>query len=117
ITFMVVTAFSIAASVNFPVLFVTLYARRVGTVAALWAGWIGLVLSVVLTIIGPTVWVGVFQYEKPIFRYQYSALVVLPVTLAILARGSLLERYRALADEPAFVRHQLRSELGPLEPE
>jgi cation/acetate symporter len=115
ITFMVVTAFSIAASVNFPVLFATLYARKVATRAVLWAGWIGLLLSVVLTIIGPTVWVGVFKNSAPIFPYQYSALVVLPLTAAILVVGNYLSRSPSRHEDLAFVQFQLQSEIGPLE--
>lgn len=74
IAFMVGLAFSIAASCNFPVLFLSMYWKGLSTRGALFGGALGLITALVLTIISPTVWVDVFGYAEAIFPYKYPAL-------------------------------------------
>lgn len=116
ITYMVVLAFSIAASVNAPILLAAMYLRRLSTRTALCAGWVGLFLSVILLILGPTVWVGILGHAEPIYPTQYPAIAVLPVTAAILWIGSLT----ADRAEPTRSRNDelrtIAAEIGPPRP-
>ena len=56
IAFMVSLAFAIAASANFPVLFMSVLWKDCTTRGAVVGGFLGLVSSVVLTIVSPSVW-------------------------------------------------------------
>lgn len=80
IAFLSALAFAVAASTNFPVLILVLYWRGLTTAGALFGGFVGLVLSVGLIVVGPQVWVAVLHYPKPVFPYEYPALFVVPVT-------------------------------------
>ncbi|MET0289113.1 MAG: cation acetate symporter [Pseudoxanthomonas sp.] len=74
IAFMVGLAFSIAASCNFPVLFLSMFWSKLTTRGAMLGGWLGLGTAVVLMILGPTIWVQILGHEKPIYPYEYPAL-------------------------------------------
>ena len=67
IAFMVGLAFSIAASCNFPVLFLSMFWSRLTTRGAVHGGWLGLISAVTLMILGPTVWVKVLGHAQAIF--------------------------------------------------
>ena len=56
IAFMVGLAFAIAASCNFPILFLSMFWSRLTTRGALIGGFLGLLTAVVLVILSPTVW-------------------------------------------------------------
>jgi cation/acetate symporter len=74
IAFMVGLAFAIAASANFPILFLSIYWSKLTTRGAFIGGMMGLGTAVLLVIIGPVVWVGVLHNETAIFPYSYPAL-------------------------------------------
>ncbi|WP_237387491.1 cation/acetate symporter ActP [Xenorhabdus sp. Sc-CR9] len=74
IAFMVGLAFSIAASCNFPIIFLSMYWSKLTTRGALIGGGLGLLTAVVLMILGPTIWVSILGHEKPIYPYEYPAL-------------------------------------------
>ncbi|ENA1755911.1 cation acetate symporter, partial [Yersinia ruckeri] len=74
IAFMVGLAFSIAASCNFPIIFISMYWDKLTTRGALVGGWLGLITAVVLMILGPTIWVKILGHAKPIYPYEYPAL-------------------------------------------
>ena len=56
IAFMVSLAFAVAASANFPVLFMSVLWKDCTTRGAVIGGFLGLISSVVLTILSPSVW-------------------------------------------------------------
>ena len=56
IAFMVSLAFAIAASANFPVLFLSVLWKGCTTKGAVIGGFLGLISSVVLTVVSPSVW-------------------------------------------------------------
>lgn len=66
--------FAISASANFPLLILAVYWRGLTSRGALAGGAVGLVSSVLLMVLGPTVWVEILGNERPIFPYQYPAL-------------------------------------------
>jgi cation/acetate symporter len=68
IAFMVGLAFSIAASANFPVLFLSMFWKGLTTRGAVIGGFIGLATAVVLIVLGPAVWVDVMKHKPPCSR-------------------------------------------------
>ena len=78
IAFMVGLAFSIAASCNFPIIFISMYWEKLTTRGAMIGGWLGLLTAVILMILGPTIWVQILHHEKAIFPYEYPALFPVP---------------------------------------
>ena len=74
IAFMVSLAFAIAASANFPVLFMSVLWKDCTTRGATIGGYIGLITAVVLTVLSKSVWVDVFHNAKEIFPYTSPAL-------------------------------------------
>lgn len=61
IAFMVGLAFAIAASCNFPIILLSMYWSKLTTRGAMMGGWLGLITAVVLMILGPTIWVQIFN--------------------------------------------------------
>ncbi len=82
IAYMVGLAFGIAASANFPILFLSIYWRGLTTRGAFIGGFIGLITAVTLVIIGPIVWVQILGNAEAIFPYKHPALF--SVTIAFL---------------------------------
>jgi len=82
IAYMVGLAFGIAASANFPILFLSIYWRGLTTRGAFIGGFIGLITAVTLVIVGPIVWVSILGNEEAIFPYKHPALF--SVTIAFL---------------------------------
>ena len=83
VAFMVGMAFAIAASANFPILFLSLYWKNLTTRGAFYGGFIGLISAILLVILGPVIWVDVLNNSKAIFPYKYPALF--SVSLSFLA--------------------------------
>ncbi|MBO0405740.1 cation acetate symporter [Aeromonas hydrophila] len=111
IAFMVGLAFSIAASCNFPVLFLSMFWSRLTTRGAIYGGWLGLVSAVSLMILGPTVWVKVLGHAQAIFPYEYPALFSMAVAFVGIWLFSVTDKSQNALDEhakffPQFVRSQ-----------
>ncbi|TBU77198.1 cation acetate symporter [Phytopseudomonas daroniae] len=113
IAFMVGLAFSIAASCNFPVLFLSMYWKNLTTRGAMIGGWLGLITAVVLMILGPTVWVSVLGHEKAIFPYEYPALFSMIVAFVGIWFFSITDKSESAAGERAlFLPQFVRSQTG-----
>jgi len=82
IAYMVGLAFGIAASANFPILFLSIYWRGLTTRGAFIGGFIGLITAVTLVIVGPIVWVSILGNEEALFPYKHPALF--SVTIAFI---------------------------------
>ena len=111
IAFMVGLAFSIAASCNFPVLFLSMFWSRLTTRGAVYGGWLGLVSAVSLMILGPTVWVKVLGHAQAIFPYESPALFSMAVAFVGIGLFSVTDKSQNALDEhakffPQFVRSQ-----------
>lgn len=91
VAFLSALAFAVAASANVPVLLLCLYWRRLTTRGALAGGLFGLVSSVTLIVLGPSVWVRILQHPSPIFPSDYPGLLVAPLALALAVVVSLLD--------------------------
>ncbi|GLK88147.1 cation acetate symporter [Pseudomonas turukhanskensis] len=113
IAFMVGLAFSIAASCNFPVLFLSMYWKNLTTRGAMVGGWLGLLTAVGLMILGPTVWVQVLGNAKAIFPYEYPALFSMVVAFAGIWFFSITDKSTSAGEERArFLPQFVRSQTG-----
>ncbi|MGA1931905.1 cation acetate symporter [Arcobacter sp. YIC-464] len=83
IAYMVGLAFGIAASANFPILFLSIYWSQLTTRGAFLGGLCGLISAVTLVIVGPIVWVQILGNEEALFPYKHPALF--SVTIAFVA--------------------------------
>lgn len=111
IAFMVGLAFSIAASCNFPVLFLSMFWSRLTTRGAVYGGWLGLISAVTLMILGPTVWVKVLGHAQAIFPYEYPALFSMALAFVGIWFFSVTDKSQTASEEhqkffPQFVRSQ-----------
>jgi Na+(H+)/acetate symporter ActP len=91
VAYMVGLAFAIAASVNFPILFLSMYWRGLTTRGAAVGGFLGLSTAVGLMVLGPTVWVDVLGNAAPVFGYKHRPVLDdgrLRVDLVLLRHGS-----------------------------
>ena len=90
VAFLSALAFSVAASANVPVLLLCLYWRGLTTLGALCGGLFGLITSVTLIILGPSVWARILEHGAPIFPSDYPGLLVAPLALIVAVAVSLL---------------------------
>ncbi|GLQ29620.1 cation acetate symporter [Litoribrevibacter albus] len=113
IAFMVGLAFAIAASANFPVLFLSMYWKGLTTRGAMIGGWIGLLTAVTLVILGPIVWVQILGFETAIFPYKYPALFSMVAAFAGIWFFSVTDSSVAATHEKGLFRGQyIRSQTG-----
>ena len=115
IAFMVSLAFAIAASANFPVLFMSVLWKDCTTKGAVIGGFMGLVSSVGLTVVSPSVWEAVLGNPKgsALFPYTSPALFSMAIGFAGIWIFSLLARSaNAKRERAAFPAQQVRSETG-----
>ena len=115
IAFMVSLAFAIAASANFPVLFMAVLWKDCTTKGAVIGGFLGLISSVGLTIVSPSVWEATLGYPKgsALFPYTSPALFSMTIGFVGIWLFSILDRSpNAAKERAAFPAQQVRSETG-----
>ena len=115
VAFMVSLAFAIAASANFPVLFMSVLWKDCTTRGAVIGGFLGLVSSVLLTILSPSVWETTLGYPKgsALFPYTSPALFSMTIGVGGIWLFSILDRSsQAAKDRGGFLAQQVRSETG-----
>jgi cation/acetate symporter len=113
IAFMVGLAFAIAASANFPILFLSIYWSKLTTRGAVIGGFIGLLTAVILVILGPTVWVSILHNDEAIFPYKYPALFSVTTAFIAIWFFSISDNSkRAKDEEKAFEAQKIRAETG-----
>ncbi len=113
IAFMVSLAFAIAASANFPVLFLSVLWKDCTTRGAVIGGFIGLITAVALTVLSKSVWVDVLHNEAAIFPYASPALFSMTAGFLGIWLFSITDRSAQAAQErAAFPAQQIRSETG-----
>ncbi|WP_374678205.1 cation acetate symporter [Piscinibacter sp.] len=115
IAFMVSLAFAIAASANFPVLFMSVLWKDCTTKGAVIGGFLGLISSVVLTVVSPSVWEATLGNPKgsSLFPYTSPALFSMTIGFVGIWLFSVLDRgARAQKDRAGFLAQQVRSETG-----
>ncbi len=115
IAFMVSLAFAIAASANFPVLFMSVLWKDCTTKGAVIGGFLGLVSSVGLTVLSPSVWEATLGNPKGSAWFPYTSPALFSMTIAFVGIWlfSVLDRgARAKTDRAGFLAQQVRSETG-----
>jgi cation/acetate symporter len=106
-------ALAIAASVNFPAIFLALFWDGLTTRGAVAGGVTGLIVVVVLVVLSPTVWVSVLGNENAVFPYAYPTLFSVAAAFAVTIGVSILDNSeRAALDRSAFTEQLVRSEIG-----
>ena len=115
IAFMVSLAFAIAASANFPVLFMSVLWKDCTTKGAVIGGFLGLVSSVGLTVVSPSVWEAVLGNPKGSAMFPYTSPALFSMTIGFVGIWifSMLDRSEnAKQERAAFPAQQVRSETG-----
>jgi cation/acetate symporter len=115
IAFMVSLAFAIAASANFPVLVMSVLWKDCTTKGAVIGGFLGLISSVALTVVSPSVWEATLGNPKgsALFPYASPALFSMTIGFVGIWLASVLDRgARAAQDRAGFLAQQVRSETG-----
>lgn len=92
IAVLVAAALVIAASANFPILFLAIYWRKLTIGGALAGGIAGLTSAIILLILGPTVWVKLLGFAAPIFPSEYPTLITMPLAFIVAWVTSLMSR-------------------------
>jgi cation/acetate symporter len=115
VAYMVMLAFVIACSSNFPVLFMSVLWKNCTTRGAVVGGFVGLAMAVVLTIGSASVWEAVMGNPKGSAWFPYNSAAIFSMTSAfftiwlvsILDNSAQAQKERAL-----YPAQQLRSETG-----
>ncbi len=115
VAYMVMLAFVIAASANFPVLFMSVLWKGCTTKGAVVGGFIGLVAAVTLTIGSASVWEAVMLNPKGSAWFPYNSAAIFSIPLAFITIWivSLLDRSaQGDADRAGYPAQEVRSETG-----
>ena len=113
IAYMVGLAFGIAASANFPILFLSIYWSGLTTRGAFIGGFMGLITAVTLVILGPNVWVEILKNEKAIFPYAHPAIFSVTVAFVSIWFFSKLDNSpRAKRERELFRGQNVRANTG-----
>ena len=115
VAFMVSLAFAIAASANFPVLFMSVLWKDCTTRGAVIGGFLGLISSVLLTIVSPPVWEATLGYPKDSALFPYTSPALFSMTIGVMGIWlfSILDRSsQAARDRGGFLAQEVRSETG-----
>ncbi len=115
IAFMVSLAFAIAASANFPVLFLSVLWKDCTTRGAVVGGFLGLVSSVGLTIVSPSVWEATLGHPAGSAWFPYTSPALFSMAIGFIGVWlfSITDRSaNAARERAAFPAQQVRSETG-----
>ena len=113
VLFLVALAFGVASSVNFPVLILSMYWKGLTTRGALWGGIAGLVSSVGLVVLSPTVWVKILGNKAAIFPYDHPAIVSMSLAFFVTWLMSVTDKSaRAAAEAEAYEEQYIRAQTG-----
>ncbi|MCW2235768.1 cation acetate symporter [Azospirillum canadense] len=113
VAFMVGLAFVIAASANFPILLMSMFWGKMTTRGAVIGGWMGLISSVTLLVLGPTVWKSVLGNPAAIFPYDNPGVFTIPLSFIAIWFFSITDNSQTAQDErKAYEAQYIRSQTG-----
>ncbi len=115
VAYMVMLAFTIACSGNFPVLFMSVLWKDCTTKGAVVGGFVGLILATVLTIGSASVWEAVMGNPKGSAWFPYNSAAIFSMTAAFFTIWlvSILDKSAQAQKERAdYLDQQIRSETG-----
>lgn len=110
VAYMVGLAFAIACSANFPALLLSIVWRRFTTAGAVASILTGSIMTVVLIILGPTVWVDILHRPTALFALKNPAIVSMTISFVVGIAVSLASREPSAA--AMFEDEKLRTYLG-----
>ena len=99
VAYMVSLAFAVACSSTFPLLLLSIYLRGLTTKGAVIGGSVGLFSALLLTVLGPPVWVKVLGFASPIFPIDPPTIVTMPLAFFACWLASVLDRSRQAASD------------------
>jgi cation/acetate symporter len=114
VSFMVGLAFAVAASANFPALLLALTWRRFNTAGAVTGVLFGVVSSIALIVMSPTVWPGPDSEGSP-FGLTNPGIISIPLGFLGCFLGTMLSRERPterVREERSFHELYVRAETG-----
>ena len=97
IIYLVGMLYAIAASATFPILVMSMFWSRLTTIGAVAGGSVGLLLSVGLIIVGPSVWVQVLGNPEALLPFDQPAIISAPAAFAVMIIVSLLTQEKGWA--------------------
>jgi cation/acetate symporter len=115
VAYMVMLAFTVACSGNFPVLFMSVLWKNCTTKGAVVGGTVGLILATVLTIGSASVWEAVLKYPKGSAWFPYNSAAIFSMTAAfftIWLVSKLDNSAQAQKERALYPDQQIRSETG-----
>ncbi|MEF3254815.1 MAG: sodium/solute symporter [Deferribacterales bacterium] len=110
VAFLVGLTFAIAASANFPALFLSIVWKKFSTTGAVLSILVGGISAMILIILGPTIWVDVLKNAEPIFPYKLPTIFTLPLAFIAGWVGSLIAPDKRAQE--LFEDEKLRTYLG-----
>src|SRR5574343_192827 len=115
IAFMVSLAFAIAPSAHFPVLFMPVLWKNCTTKGAVIGGFLGLISSVGLTVVSPSIWEAVMGNPKGSAWFPYTSPALFSMTIGFVGIWlfSILDNSEQAKKERAdYADQETRSETG-----
>ena len=115
VAYMVMLAFAIACSANFPVLFMSVLWKDCTTRGSVVGGVVGLVSSLGLTVLSPAVWEAVLKHPAGSAPFQYASPAIFSMTAAFLTifLVSKFDRSaQAQLERSLYPAQKVRSETG-----
>ena len=115
VAYMVMLAFAIACSANFPVLFMSVLWKNCTTKGAVAGGFVGLISSVGLTVVSDSVWVAVLHNPKGSALFPYSSPALFSMSAAFLTIylvSKMDNSKQAQLERSLYPAQKVRSETG-----
>ena len=115
VAFMVMLAFAVACSANFPILFMSVLWKDCTTKGAVAGGTVGLILSVALTVLSPAVWEATLGNPKGTAMFPYASPAIFSMTAAFLVIwlvSKMDNSAQAAKERAAYPAQLIRSETG-----
>jgi cation/acetate symporter len=103
----------VAASTNFPILFLAMFWQGLTTRGAVAGALLGLVSSVCFIVMSELVWVDLLGFDSPLFPYTYPGLFSMLLALIATWLVSINDQSaRSRVDRECFAALSVRAELG-----
>ncbi|HEY0781560.1 MAG TPA: cation acetate symporter, partial [Thermoanaerobaculia bacterium] len=110
VAYMVGLAFAVACSANFPALLLSIVWKRFNTAGAVASILVGAILSVLLIVLSPTIWVDILKNKEAIFPLKNPAIVSMTVSFLVAILVSFVTSEPTAQEK--FEDEKLRTYLG-----